>query len=183
MFINYGCAKLRAIEKEDFELLFHMVNAPEIEEMTGGWCFPISRAEQEQWMVNFRNSNRNIKLMIELTNGKTIGMVMFSNIDWKNRNALLEYKMSAPIEDRIKGDMQDAIIGMLKYAFEEMGMHCVTAEILEENKFSMKLCKRVGFIEEGILRDRIYKKGDYRNQIVLSLLKDEFYEKIGEIKK
>ncbi|MEY8283639.1 GNAT family protein [Lachnospiraceae bacterium 50-23] len=177
MIINYGCAKLRAIEKEDFDLLFYLINAPEIEKMTGGWCFPISHMAQGQWMETFRNSDKNIKLMIELSNHKTIGMIMLTDIDWKNRNALLEYKMSAPIEDRIKGDMLDAVTGMLKYAFEELGLHCITSLILEENKFSLKLCKRAGFVQEGILRDRIYKEGTYKNQIVLSLLKDEFCER------
>ncbi len=177
MIINYGCAKLRAIEKEDFELLFHLINASEIEDMTGGWCFPVSRMAQKHWIETFQNSNENVKLMIELTNHKTIGMIMLTGIDWKNRHALLEYKMSAPVEDRIKGDMLDAVTGMLKYAFEELGLHCITAVILEENKFSLKLCKRAGFTKEGILRDRVYKKGTYKNQIVLSLLKDEFYKR------
>lgn len=176
MIINYGCAKLRAIEKEDFDLLFYLINAPEIEDMTGGWCFPVSRMAQEQWIDSFHNTKENIKLMIELTNHKTIGMIMLTGIDWKNRNALLEYKMSAPAEDRMKGDMLDAVTGMLKYAFEELGLHCITALVLEENKFSLKLCRRAGFIEEGILRDRVYKKGTYKNQIILSLLKDEFYK-------
>lgn len=35
MIIKYGCVKLRAVEEKDFELLLNMINAPEIENMTG----------------------------------------------------------------------------------------------------------------------------------------------------
>lgn len=180
MIIKNGCATLRAIEKTDFELLLYLINAPEIEEMIGGWALPVSRTAQEKWIESYSNTEKNIKLMIELTNGKTIGMMMLSNIDWKNRTALLEYKTAAPVEDRIKGDMLDAINGMLDYAFGELGMNCVTATIQEENKFSLKLCKKAGFIEEGILRERIYKRGVYRNQIELSILRNEFFKNRGK---
>ena len=102
--------------------------------------------------------------MIELVNSKTIGMIMLDEIDWKNRTATFGCKISAKPQDRIKGDVLDATKGILKYAFHE-------------NFFSQKLCRRVGFVEEGILRKRIYKRGKFKNLIVLSVLKEEFEEK------
>ena len=157
MNIEYGCVKLRAIEKKDFDLLFYLINSPEIESKTVGWHFPINCSMQERWMDKFENTNESIKLMIELSNSKTIGMIMLDSIDWKNRTAIFGCKMSAPVEDRIKGDMFDSVKGILKYAFDELGMNCVFGVLLEDNIFSRKLCKRVGFVEEGVLRKRIYK--------------------------
>ncbi len=176
MIIKNGCASLRAIEKEDFDLLYHMINDPGIERMIGGWCLPVSRHEQEKWMESFRNTDKNIKLMIELENGKTIGMVMLTNIDWKNRVALLEYKIGVPAEYRMKGDIYDAADGILSYAFNELGLNCITATIMEGNAFSIKLIKKLGFVQEGIMRQRIYKNGEYKDQIEYSLLKREYYD-------
>ena len=181
MIIKYGCVTLRTIEKEDIDLLLYLINAPEIEAMTVGWHFPISHMDQEQWMNNFKNSAQSIKLMIELENSKTIGMIMLENIDWKNRTANLGYKMSACSVDRMRGDMLDAIKGMLRYAFCELGLECIHSTILESNIFSLKLSKRAGFVEEGILRNRIYKNGQYKKLISVSILKDEFNQ--GEKKK
>lgn len=177
MTINYGCVTLRAIEDKDFELLLYLINAPEIENSTVGWNFPVSRTAQKQWMENFKNSMNSIKFMVQLINSNTIGMVMLENIDWKNRTAEFGCKMSASPKDRMKGDMLDAIRGMLKYAFDELGMECVHGTVLEENIFSRKLNKRAGFIEEGVLRKRIYKKGTYKNLIAVSILKEEFMER------
>ena len=133
------------------------------------------RHEQEKWMESFKNTDRNIKLMVELENGKTIGMVMLTGIDWKNRVALLEYKISAPVEYRIKGDIYDAAEGMLSYAFNELGLNCVTATVMLENKFSLKLVKKLGFVQEGVMRQRVYKNGEFKDQAEFSLLRDEYY--------
>jgi len=174
MILKNGCVTLRAIEKEDFELLFYLINAPEIEEMIEGWNLPISSDEQKNWIQNYTNTNNNIKLMIELSNGKTIGMIMLTDIDWKNRQAAIGYKISAPAEDRIKGDMKDAINAILTYAFYELGLNCIRSLILEKNIFSVKLAKKLNFQMEGILRERIFKNGIFNNQIMFSILKAEY---------
>jgi len=174
MILKNGCITLRAIEKEDFELLFYLINAPEIEEMIEGWNLPISSDEQKKWMQGYSNTNSDIKLMIELSNGKTIGMIVLTDIDWKNRQAAIGYKISAPFEDRIKGDMKDAVNALLNYAFNELGLNCVSSLILEKNIFSVKLAKKLHFQIEGILRERIYKNGVFNNQIMFSILKSEF---------
>lgn len=174
MYIEYGCVRLRAIEKKDIELLLYLINAPELENKTVGWHFPISCITQEHWMENFQNSDQSIKLMIELKNSKTIGMVMLEKLDWKNRTASIGCKISSLSTDRIKNDTLDAVKGILKYAFDELGMNCIYGEILEDNIFSRKLCKRAGFIEEGILRNRIYKNGKFKNLVSVSIIKEEF---------
>ena len=56
MFVRYGCVTLRAVEDKDFDLLFYLINAPEIEKGLIGWNFPVSYSAQKQWMENFKNS-------------------------------------------------------------------------------------------------------------------------------
>ncbi len=174
MNIKYGCVTLRAIEKTDFELLLYLINAPEVEYRTVGWNFPISKLAQERWIERFENSSCSVKLMIELPNLKTIGIVMLEDIDWKNRTASFGCKINPLSEDRMKGDVQDAIKGILNYAFNELGLNCIYGVLQEDNIFSRKLCRRLGFVEEGILRKRVYKGGKYKNLISVSLLKEEF---------
>lgn len=176
MVIKNGCATLRAVEETDFELLFYFINAPEIESMTEGFHLPISSAEQKKWMQNYSNTKEDIRLMIELNNGKTIGMMMLNDIDLINGTASLSYKISAPPQDRIKGDMRDAIEGMLNFAFNELRLNCVISAILDYNVFSLKLIRKMCFTQEGVLRKRIYKNGEYHDQIVFSMLKSEFEE-------
>ena len=174
MIIKNGCATLRAIEEKDFDLLFYLINASEIENKTVGWHLPINSTQQKEFISKYRNSDSDIRLMIELSNGKTIGMISLTNIDWKNRTADIGYKISANFEDRIKGDMKDAINGLLKYAFFELGLNCIISTILEDNIFSLKLAKKLHFTQEGILRQRIYKQGKFKDLMILSMLKSEY---------
>lgn len=176
MIVKYGCVTLRAIDKKDFELLFYLINSPEIERDVVGWNFPVSSMAQKKWMKNFKNTLGSIKFMIELDNKKTIGMIMLEHIDWKNRTAEIGCKTGPFLEYRIPGDTTDALKGMIKYAFDELGLNCINGVILEENYLSRNLSKKVGFVEEGILRKRVYKNGKYRNLVSLSLLKEEFQE-------
>ena len=177
MIIEYGCVKLRAVEKEDFDLLFYLINSPKIENSVIGWNFPISRMTHMHWIETFKNTMQSIKLMIELTNSKTIGMMTLDQIDWKNRTAELGCKTSAALEDRIKGDTLDAVNGMLKYAFDELGMNCITASTQENNLPALKLLRKAGFVEEGLLRNRLYKSGRFINIISTSMLKEEFTQR------
>jgi RimJ/RimL family protein N-acetyltransferase len=174
MYIKYGCAILRAIEEKDFDLLFFMINDPDIENQTGGWHLPVSSSGQKQWIATYRNTDNNIRLMVELSNGKTIGMVSLTDIDWKNRTASINYKVYASLEDRIKGDIFDGSMALLNYAFNELGLNCIYAKTIIGNIFSLKLQYKLGFKKEGEIRERIYKNGKFHNQIVTSLLKSEF---------
>ncbi|MCH5270284.1 MAG: GNAT family N-acetyltransferase [Lachnospiraceae bacterium] len=176
MIIKNGCVTLRAVEETDFDLLFCLINEPRIENMTVGFHLPVSSAEQKKWMQNYSNSMTDIRLMIELDNGNTIGMVMLNDIDYKNGSASIGYKISASSHDRIRGDMQDAIAGMLNYAFNELRLNCVISAVLDYNVFSLKLMKKMHFTQEGILRKRIYKNGEFHDLIAFSILRSEFEE-------
>ncbi len=177
MLVKYGCAILRPIEDKDFDLLYSMVNDPDIAEGAIGWSYPVSMEQQREFMRTFRNSDRSVKFMVELTNGKTIGMASIDNIDWKNRNATSSYKVSAPLDHRIRGDMRDALIGLLDYAFNELGMHCMYGEFLADNEFSRKLAYKIPCETEGVLRQRVFKRGKYHDVIIVSTLKEEFNKK------
>ena len=62
---------------------------------------------------------------------------------------------------------------MVDYAFQTMGMHKVTAEVLSENAPSIAMFKKCGFSVDGCLRDDVYKNGRYYDVLAMSILKDE----------
>ena len=180
MLLKYGCATLRAIEPKDCALLLNMMNDPEIEISTVGEHAPVSENQQNQWIAGYRNDDSNIRLMIELTNGKTIGMISLTSIDYKNGTAHTGFKIGCPLEDRMKHDTFDACAALYLYAFQYLRLNCIEGLTLEDNTFSLNLQKRLGFQVEGVLRERVFKDGEYRNLVSTSLLKREFLEKINK---
>lgn len=183
MILENGCVKLRAIEDKDFDILYNMMQSPEIEKAMGHCTMPISPEQQKEWMGKYRNSDTQIRLMIELENGKTIGVIMLFDIDSKNGTAELGHKIMASLEDRIRGDIECAVKAMLTYAFDYLRLNCVYCRTIEGNVFAEKLLKKVGFEMEGVLRQRIFQEGKFIDMHSFSLLKADFEARKAESEK
>ncbi len=52
---------------------------------------------------------------------------------------------------------------MVHYGFSALGLHRIEAGTLPENHASARVLEKLGFREEGTLRDYIHAKGRFRN--------------------
>lgn len=174
MNLRYGCAKLRAIEEYDAELLQQLINSEDVEKMTAGWNMAVSSSKQLEWIKNYKNTSDNMRWMIDLDNDVTLGMVMLTKIDWKDRSAEISYKINPYERNRQTGDTKDAVYAVIKYAFEDLGLHRLEASIIDYNIFSQKMIKSMGFQLEGTCRSKIFKNGKWNDEYIYGLLCDEY---------
>ena len=174
MIIKYEDITLRAIEESDLELLKEMINDPEIENMTGGYSYPVSTYQQRKWFEGLSNRQDDLRVIIDTEEHGPIGVVMLTDIDWKNRTAQFHSKITSKL--RGKGYGSKATNALVKYAFEQLNLHCLYAHIIEYNTASQRVKEKCGFKKEGVLRERVYKNGKYHNAVVWSILKGEFDE-------
>jgi RimJ/RimL family protein N-acetyltransferase len=153
--------KLRAIESEDNEFLLEMMNDPDIEMMVGGYSQPESMAEQMKWFTRLESKSSILRCIIaNKENDKAIGTLILNDIDMKNGTGHIHIKIANGSE-RGKGYGTDAINTMVKYAFSELRLNCVFANILAYNEPSVHLFEKCGFTRDGILRARVFKQGQY----------------------
>ena len=169
---------LRAIEMEDSELIKDMFNDPEIEHHVGGWAFPLSLFAQEKWLESHYNDQSSARFVIDTKEDGAIGILTFTNIDWKNKRADVGIKISLD-ENRFKGYGTDAIMAIMRFAFDELGLHRLDSSRLAENQVSAHVFEKCGFVKEGVKREYIYKGGKYRDLVESSILADEYYELIN----
>ena len=174
MELKFGNVKLRAIEKEDCGLLKFLMNSAAVEQTTVGWNQPVSTAMQEKWIENYRNSDNIMRWMIELENGVVLGMIMLTDIDWKNRIALIGIKINPYEKKRLKGDTKNALYAVIEYAFEELALHRIESLILKNNIFSIRLGESMGFQLEGVQRAKIYKRGIWNDLCCYGLLNEDY---------
>ena len=73
-----------------------------------------------------------------------------------------------------QGYMQEALQAVLGWGFREMGLHRIDACIHPDNTASLKLARKLGFVEEGRLRDAGFWLGQYHDLLQFSLLQPEF---------
>jgi [ribosomal protein S5]-alanine N-acetyltransferase len=90
----------------------------------------------------------------------------------RHRRAEIGYVLN---EDRYKGKgyMREALPVVLSYGFEKMNLHRIEAIVAPGNEPSIKLVKRLGFTEEGLLREHYMKNNKLEDSIMFSLLQTE----------
>jgi RimJ/RimL family protein N-acetyltransferase len=160
---------LRAIELSDRDILLSIINDGDTEFSLGGWSFPVSHLNQEEWIRNLKYNEMIMRCMIDDKKTKrTVGTVILSEIDYKNGNAEIHIKLIK--EARGQGYGTDTIKTVVKYAFEELRLNCIYAQINEYNIASLNLFRKCGFEKEGVLRRRIFKNGRFHDVVSMSII-------------
>ena len=164
---------LRAISMKDANLLIELINDAETEKMLGGSSFPVSLEGQEKWIAAQTGRIDVLRCIVALKeNEEGIGTVILSDIDTKNGVAQVHIKMDKQ-RGRGKGYGTDALNAIVNYAFDEMRLNCIYADVLEYNTVSQKLFEKCGFHRDGVLRSRVFKGGRYINVVSYSRLKED----------
>lgn len=153
---------LRAISMKDKKLLMELINDADTEKMLGGSSFPISLEEQEKWIAEQCGRTDVLRCIVAPKGNKEIGLgtVILTDIDYKNGVAQVHIKMDKQ-HGRGKGYGTDAIHTIVSYAFDEMRLNCVYAEVLEYNSVSQRLFEKCDFHRDGVLRKRVFKGGSF----------------------
>lgn len=164
---------LRAISMKDANLLMELINDAETEKMLGGSSFPVSLEGQEKWIAAQTGRTDVLRCIVALKeNEEGLGTVILSDIDTKNGVAQVHIKMDKQ-RGRGKGYGSDALNTIVNYAFGEMRLNCIYADVLEYNTVSQKLFEKCGFHRDGVLRSRVFKGGRYINVVSYSRLKED----------
>jgi RimJ/RimL family protein N-acetyltransferase len=106
---------------------------------------------------------------------KLIGEIGFRTIKWFNRKAEITLFISP--EDQGKGHGKQALLMLMKFAFEKMNLVRLEAEVIDYNDKAKSLFEKVGFILEGRLRAAKYNNGNYYDVLRYGMLKDEYDKK------
>lgn len=73
-----------------------------------------------------------------------------------------------------QGLTAEAAEAVLSYGFGVLGLNRIEALTFAENSASRALLRKLGFAEEGILRQHAWEKGRYWDDVIHALLADEF---------
>lgn len=73
-----------------------------------------------------------------------------------------------------KGLMTEALKEVIKFGFKDMNLNRIEALVYPENLASLEMLKKIGFIQEGLLKEYAFFNGAFEDLIMLSLLKRDF---------
>ena len=139
---------------------------------------PIDEQTAEQKWKDFIgdgfDKNGKIKLTIETLDGLNIGGINLSWID--ERHGAFGVGLHINREYRGQGYGTSAMKILLDYAFNERRLHKFQTFVIEGNIASEKMLQKLGCVKEGVIRESIFHKGRYWDEIHYGLLANEFNE-------
>jgi RimJ/RimL family protein N-acetyltransferase len=166
--------QLRPVQEADLSLLAGWLNDPEISESVGGWSFPVSLAEQRSWFERSLQDQTTRRWIVETRAGHAIGLTGLWHIDFRNSHAMTALKLGSR-DVRGKGYGTDAIMTVMAYAFRDVGLNRLWAEILRFNEASYRAyVVKCGWKVEGVRRQHVFRTGEFRDQLQVGILRSEF---------
>jgi RimJ/RimL family protein N-acetyltransferase len=169
--------RLRAIEMDDLDRFTAWMNDPEVTQyLSTADYYPTSRLAQEQWLqaASTRTRFDDLLLAIEtLESARHIGSIALHSTSASNRRAELGI-MIGDKDYGSRGYGTDAILTILRFAFDEMNLHRVYLTVLTHNARAIACYKKCGFIEEGRLREERYLHGAYTDRLLMAILDREY---------
>ena len=80
-------------------------------------------------------------------------------------------------EDRLQGAGSFAVNEMLRHAFENLNLHRVELQVLEDNLCAQHVYEKAGFKLEGLRREAVFKNGRYLNCKLYAVLRRDWMER------
>lgn len=165
---------LRALEPDDYKTSINWRRNDLIWSQLGGGKYYVSESYEKKWVENAIFDDKSIRLAVCLKADDTyIGNVYITDINMTNRSGHIHVLIGEQAYWG-QGYATEAYLQLIEYAFNERGLHRLTAHILESNIASQKMHSKCGFKQEGVLRESVFKNGRWQNQVVMSLLEDEY---------
>ena len=166
---------LRAQEAADAEYLYVWRNDPEVRRHLNR-RYPWTRLYAESWQGHAASSPpafTDAHFAIETRDGRTIGFIDLQEQHVEDRNATFGM-MIGEKDCWSQGYGADALRTLLGFAFGEMNLHRVGLEVHADNARGIASYRKCGFREEGVARQVTYRRGGYRDHVVMSILRHEF---------
>ncbi len=105
----------------------------------------------------------------ELASGPLIGMVSLRNIDREHEEAELSVWIGAPSWGR--GYASEAGRAVVVHAFDALRLNRLVAHHMVRNPAAGRMLAKIGFRQEGLLRERVRKWGVYEDVVLMALLR------------
>jgi ribosomal-protein-alanine N-acetyltransferase len=165
--------RLRQFRAEDADAMHRCFGDPEAMRF---WNTPVhtKRIETERAVRRFIDCTPayyRFWAVAEAKSDRCIGMANYHDGHIRSKRAAIGYIID-PARQR-SGIATEAVSAMLKFCFDELGLHRLQAFIHPDNTASRRLAEKLGFRCEGQLRDNLHVGDDWRDDMLYALLKTD----------
>ncbi len=166
---------LRALRRSDIERTTGWLNDPTISDIMG--YLPVFTVEDQlKWFDRVAGDRSRFIFAICLREtDEHIGNVGLGNIDYIHRHAMLNLFIADPIH-RGKGYGTEVLKEALRFAFNRLNLNQVHLRTSSRFQGAQQLYEKVGFRQEGVMRQHYFTDGQWEDKILYSILRSEYHE-------
>lgn len=126
-----------------------------------------------RWMLHAYREAIPGSWAIELKESRhVVGTIGFMNYNRENNVAEVGYSIARRYWN--KGVTTEALEAVLRSGFKQLGLHRIEAQYDVRNPASGRVMEKCGMRQEGLLRGRIFNKGEYIDVVLNAILIEEF---------
>ena len=168
--------RLRGIEPEDWPTLMGFEAHSGHQRSNNALRPPAAAERYRTWakeVAGAQSENDAFTLAVEaLDSGALVGSIVTHHVHPVAGRFM--YGLSIGDGHQRRGYATEAAILVLRFMFAERRFHKCEVEVFAYNEPSLALHRRLGFVEEGRLRDHSFAAGRHLDVIRMGILADEF---------
>ena len=170
---------LRALEREDVKLIHKWQNDEEVMRLARSQPDHVISMEALSTELDkqIKDEDPTVRRydIEEKSSRKLIGWCSVSYNSWARRYTSADIGLAIGEKDRWQKGYGTEVTGLLlKECFEQLDLHRVAWWTYAENKGSIALAKKMGFKEEGRLRENVFFDNEFHDTMVLGQTKTEY---------
>jgi RimJ/RimL family protein N-acetyltransferase len=171
-FLIGNAVYLRALEREDAQVMLPWFNDPEITR-TLLRHRPINRGAEEAFIDGAGREPDDIVLGVVLKHDdRLVGVTGLRQFDHKNRHA--SFGITLDKVEWNKGYGTETTHLIVAYGFETLNLNRIWLHVVANNARGIRTYEKVGFQKEGVLRQDDYREGRYWDTVVMAILREEW---------
>ena len=142
------------------------------------WDGPLMTTQQDamQYIERIHYSLRRRELLqwgiAEADADAVVGTCTLTHLSLTHRRAEIGFALKQACWGRGLGS--EAVAAVLGFAFGDLGLNRIEADVDPRNERSLKLLDRLGFRREGHLRERYFMNGERQDAILMAMLHSEW---------
>jgi RimJ/RimL family protein N-acetyltransferase len=115
-------------------------------------------------------------LLLKFLDNTSNQIIGYSLIHLNRQSEIFELRRIAIVEKK-QGYGREAMQGLIDYAFNKMTINRLWLDVYPDNIVGIQLYESLGFVKEGTLRQNYKSKRGYLDQIIYSILREDYLKK------
>lgn len=168
----------RTFEEEDLDLIYKWMNDDELKKYSIGLNRKMSKEECQNW-IRARKDHNPYQVWLAICSIETnqmIGYMCLTDIHYINSSANFSGIIIGDSDFRDGQAYIESYLYMLEYSFERLNLNRLYGSSLSCHKTSTLMAEVMFQKTEAVLRQAIFKNGQYYDECVCAILRNEYFE-------